>query len=301
MQSSITSLEEGGSSSGLQTQIDTLRTDTDANTLRCSQLSTAIQYQSTTIFAIDTAIQGLNGQVGVLETTQVTHADLIREFDQNFNEPTNGVIFKTDNLTTIYNTHIGGAFLDIRRNVNDNNAILGTLSTNTTSLLTAMTQIYSRVQVLEDNAPPQFGSSTINVSGVSQSTFSAIGSGWTQIKFLSGTSNGWFPGNGNLNGNTGKTEFLFTSGVFSKWLICDISQAIGSFYSDAPRTITKSSISSVSYTATWYNRQSATEDPWISLENFFVSIGNDTVMFGENGIVAYQSSIHPTGMYVFVR
>jgi hypothetical protein len=167
-----------------------------------------------------------------------------------------------------------------------------------------MTQIYSRVQVLEDNAPPpppQFGSSTINVSGVSQSTLSAIGPGWTQIKFLSGTSNGWFPGNGNLNGNTGKTEFLFTSGDFSKWLICDISQAIGSFYSDSPRFITKSSISSVEYTATWYNRESATEDPWISLENFFVSVGNDTVMFGENGIVAYQSSIHPTGMYVFVR
>jgi uncharacterized protein YoxC len=305
IQSSITSLEQGGSSSGLQTQIDTLRTDTDANTLLGSQLLTALQYQSTTIFAIDTAIQISNGKVAILETTQITQDNLIREFDQLFNEPANGVVDKLNNIISTYNTHISGVYLTLRLNVNNNNAILGTLSTQTTSLLTAMTQIYSRVEVLEGGSSPpssQFGSSTINVSGVSQSTLSAIGPGWTQIKFLSGTSNTWFPGNGNLNGNTGKTEFLFTSGDFSKWLICDISQAIGSFYSDAPRFITKSSISSVEYTATWYNRQSgAPEDPWISLENFFVSVGNGTVMFGENSIVAYQSSIHPTGMYVFVR
>ena len=153
MQSSITTLEEGGSSSGLQTQIDTLRTDTDANTLQGSQLLTAIQYHGTSIFAIDTAIQGLNVRVGVLETTQVTHADLIREFDQNFNDPSTGVIFKIDNLTTIYNTHIDGAFLTIRQNVDDNNLILGTLSTHTTSLLTAMTQIYTRVEDLETHHP----------------------------------------------------------------------------------------------------------------------------------------------------
>ena len=79
---------------------------------------------------------------------------MIREFDQNFNDPSTGVIFKIDSLTTIYNTHISGVYLTLRRNVDDNNLILGTLSTHTTSLLTAMTQIYSRVQVLEDNEPP---------------------------------------------------------------------------------------------------------------------------------------------------
>ena len=307
IQSSITSLEQGGSSSGLQTQIDTLRTDTDANTLLGSQLLTALQYQSTTIFAIDTAIQISNGKIEMLETSQITQDNLIREFDQLFNEPVNGVVGKLNNIISTYNTHISGVYLTLRQNVDSNNLILGTLSTHTTSLLTAMTQVNSRVQVLEDNASsapstPQFSSSSISVAGVSQSTLSAIGSGWTQIKYLSGTSNSWFPGNGNLNGNTGKTEFLFTSGDFSKWLICDISQAIGSFYSDSPRFITKSSISSVEYTATWYNRQSyAPEDPWISLENFFVSAENGTVMFGENSIVGYQDSIHPSGMYVFVR
>jgi hypothetical protein len=73
----------------------------------------ALQYQSTTIFAIDQAIQGLNVQVGNLETT--------------------------------YNAHIDGAFLDIRQNVDSNNLILRTLSTQTTSLLTAMTQVVPRV------------------------------------------------------------------------------------------------------------------------------------------------------------
>jgi methyl-accepting chemotaxis protein len=154
IQSSITSLEQGGSSSGLQTQIDTLRTDTDANTLLGSQLLTALQYQSTTIFAIDTAIQISNGKVAILETTQITQDNLIREFDQLFNEPANGVVDKLNNIISTYNTHISGVYLTLRRNVDDNNLILGTLSTNTTSLLTAMTQIYSRVQVLEDNEPP---------------------------------------------------------------------------------------------------------------------------------------------------
>jgi len=297
--------------SGLISVIDgkiiALRTDTDANTLSCSQLLTASEYLATTIFAIDTAIQISNGKIATLETSQITQDNLIREFDQLFNEPANGVVDKLNNIISTYNTHISGVYLTLRQNVDSNNLILGTLSTHTTSLLTAMTQVTSRVQLLEDNASsssstPQFSSSTINVSGVSQSTLSAIGPGWTQIKYLSGTSNSWFPGNGNLNGNTGKTEFLFTSGDFSKWLICDISQAIGSFYSDSPRFITKSSISSVEYTATWYNRQSfAPEDPWISLEDHSVSGANGTIMFGENSVVGYQNSIHPSGMYVFVR
>jgi hypothetical protein len=133
-----------------------MRTDVDANTLSNTRFLTALQYQSDSIFAIDQAIAILNTTIdsnlirlGILETTQVTHADLIREFDQEFNDPATGVIFKLDTLTTTYNAHIGGAFLDIRRNVDDNNLILGTLSTHTTSLLTAMTQLVPRV---DDNA-----------------------------------------------------------------------------------------------------------------------------------------------------
>jgi len=148
--------------SGLISVIDgkiiSLRTDTDANTLQGTQFLTALQYQSDSIFAIDGAIAILNTTIdsnlirlGNLETTQVTQDDLLREFDQEFNDPATGVIFKLDTLTATYNTHIGGAFLDIRRNVDDNNLILGTLSTHTTSLLTAMTQLVPRVDNNEFN------------------------------------------------------------------------------------------------------------------------------------------------------
>jgi chromosome segregation ATPase len=109
----------GRSLTAVEANITTLRTDVDANTLSNTQFLNALQYQSTSIFAIDTAIQGLNVQVGSLETT--------------------------------YNTHIGGAFLAIRQNVDSNNLILGTLSTQTTSLLTAMTQLVPRVDNNESN------------------------------------------------------------------------------------------------------------------------------------------------------
>jgi hypothetical protein len=103
-----------------------------------------------------------------LETTQVTHDGLIREFDQEFNDPATGVIFKLDTLTTTYNTHIGGAFLTIRQNVDSNNLILGTLSTQTTSLLTAMTQLVPRVDNNESNVIVLF--SAISTLGVTTET-----------------------------------------------------------------------------------------------------------------------------------
>jgi hypothetical protein len=137
----------------IEATVTTLRTDVDANTLSNTQFLTALQYQSDSIFAIDTAIQGLNVQVGSLETTQVTQDDLLREFDQEFNDPATGVIFKLNTLTTTYNAHIGGAFLTIRQNVDSNNLILGTLSTHTTSLLTAMSQLVPRVEDLEAYHP----------------------------------------------------------------------------------------------------------------------------------------------------
>jgi hypothetical protein len=146
----------GGRLDSVESTLTAMRTDVDANTLSNTQFLTALQYQSDTIFAIDQAIAILNTTIdsnlirlGILETTQVTHADLIREFDQEFNDPATGVIFKIDTLTTTYNTHIGGAFLTIRQNVDSNNLILGTLSTHTASLLTAMTQLVPRV---DDNA-----------------------------------------------------------------------------------------------------------------------------------------------------
>ena len=151
--------------------------------------------------------------------------------------------------------------------------------------------------------PPPFGSSTIDYSSLNQYTLNSIGSGWTQIKYLPGTSDAWFPGNNNLLAYTG-TEFLFTRGDFSAWLVCDKDQVNGEYYADDPRTIKKSSISAVPYTARWYFRPPgsyADEDPWVSLEDIWVSIEAGTMMYGENRIMAFLDSIHPTGMYVFIR
>jgi hypothetical protein len=134
----------------------TLVTDVGANTILTNNLLLGLQIFGRSITAVEADIRILNTTIdsnlirlGILETTQVTHDGLLREFDQEFNDPATGVIFKIDSLTTTYNTHIGGAFLTIRQNVDSNNLILGTLSTHTASLLTAMTQLVPRV---DDNA-----------------------------------------------------------------------------------------------------------------------------------------------------
>jgi hypothetical protein len=129
----------------------------------------------------------------------------------------------------------------------------------------------------------------------------AIGSGWTQIKYLSGGSTAWFPGNDNLK-DYGGTEFLFTTGDFSRWLICDQFQVNGEDYANAPRTIKRSSISASPYQARWYNSSTSPQNPYVSLEDHDSSAINGTIMYGENSYSgSNESSIHPTGMYVFVR
>ena len=145
-----------GRISSAEATVLTLVTDVEANTTLVNNLLSGLQVFGRSITAVEADIRILNTTIdsnlirlGILETTQVTHADLIREFDQEFNDPATGVIFKIDSLTTTYNTHIDGAFLTIRQNVDDNNLILGTLSTHTTSFLTAMTQLVPRV---DDNA-----------------------------------------------------------------------------------------------------------------------------------------------------
>jgi hypothetical protein len=165
-----------------------------------------------------------------------------------------------------------------------------------------MTQIYTRVQVLEDNAPPPptpFGSSAVDFSSLDKTTLDSIGSGWTQIKYLPGTATLWFPGNESWN-YTG-TELLFTRGDFSVWLMCDKFQAVGENYTNTPRTITRSSISSTPYTAIWFNRSTLALDPVITLRDSDTSQGDGTVMYIENSHNAATNSIHPTGMYVFIR
>jgi len=151
---------------------------------------------------------------------------------------------------------------------------------------------------------PPFGDSGVNYTSLSQANRDAIGSGWKQIKYLPGTSTTWFPGNDNLLVYPG-TEFLFTTGDFSRWLICDKFQAVGEFYNRTPRTITKSSISATPYTAVWFNRQDVQYyghlDPVISLRDSEISQNEGTVMYTEDSHTAATSSIHSSGMYVFIR
>jgi hypothetical protein len=152
------------------------------------------------------------------------------------------------------------------------------------------------------NAPvtPPFGDSSVNYTSLSQANRDSIGSGWKQIKYIPGTSATWFPGNDQLKGYGG-TEFLFTTGDFSRWLICDQSVVNGRNYFNEDRTIKKSSISAVPYTAKWYYRHWEPIDPLVSLEDHEVSVVSNTIMYGENNTTGHSASIHSTGMYVFVR
>lgn len=171
--------------------------------------------------------------------------------------------------------------------------------------LTSTIETYynSPFNVVAASTVSPFGDSTIDYSGLSQATLDSIGTGWTQIKYLAGGSSTWFPGNDNLLGYGGK-EFLFTTGDFSRWLICDQYQVNGEYYSNVGRIIKKSSISDTPYTsAGWYYRDPAVspttlEDPWIV---WGLSGSVYTMMYGEDSDANHTSGIHSSGMYVFTR
>jgi hypothetical protein len=149
--------------------------------------------------------------------------------------------------------------------------------------------------------PLPFGTSLIDYTSLSQVTRDSIGSGWKEIKYLPGGSTTWFPGDDNLK-NYGGTEFLFTTGDFSRWLIADQFQVNGEIYNHAPRTIKRSSLLNYPHTRLWINNDNSAPEPWVSLEDFSASIANGTMMYGESNFSDVNvGGIHPTGMYVFVR
>ena len=145
---------------------------------------------------------------------------------------------------------------------------------------------------------PPFGDSFINYSSLAPAVLDSIGSGWIQIKHLLGNSTTWYPGHESWI--YAGTEFLFTRGDFSAWFICDVFQAVGEYYNKTPRTIKKSSISEVSYTAIWYNRGYLL-DPVLSLRDYNLSEADNTIMYTEYHHTAARGSISPSGMYVFIR
>ena len=108
--------------------------------------------------------------------------------------------------------------------------------------------------------------------------------GWRIVRFLPSTSTTWYPINDNLTGTTSSgisydyanfwtipfgtfDEFVFATFNTNYWLQVTKFQAIGENYTNAPRTIIKSSISNTSYTANWYNRAATSYDPQFGLRN----------------------------------
>ena len=153
--------------------------------------------------------------------------------------------------------------------------------------------------------------------------------GWRLVRFLPPTSGKWYKANDNLAGTAiygnptdftsefslpfgNFDEFLFSTKGFNHWLQVSKDQAIGTNYSNQQRIVIKSSISSTSYTAAWYNRTTLGEDPWIGLRSHGKqpvnnpSGGGDLILYGEN---SYGNNGHWSlpaismdgGMCVFVR
>jgi hypothetical protein len=151
--------------------------------------------------------------------------------------------------------------------------------------------------------------------------------GWRIVRYLPATSGTWYPINDNLAGITSSgisydytnfwtipfgtfDEFVFATFNTNYWLQVSRIQAIGENYTNAPRTIIKSSISNTSYTANWYNRAGESVDPQIGLRNHRIAPygnvegGGDLVLYVEGtSVLATDAPIitREGGYCVFVR
>jgi hypothetical protein len=154
------------------------------------------------------------------------------------------------------------------------------------------------------------------------------GSRWRLVRYLPPTSTTWYPINDNLTGTTTAgtaydysnwwtlpfgtfDEFVFATFNMKYWLHVTRDQAIGTNYDNSARTILRSSISNIPYTANWYNRSTAPEDPWIGLRTHNTApvnnpeAGGDLILYGENSYASGHWSLPAIakdgGVCVFVR
>jgi hypothetical protein len=145
--------------------------------------------------------------------------------------------------------------------------------------------------------------------------------GWRRVRHLP-PSDSWHPatdslagtdqyGNASLDSAAWSVsfgtfdEFLFATGDGQKWLMATKASVVGEIYSDSPRTIMRSSISSAEYQAKWHNRgYPYLEDPWVSLTDHAGAIADGGLLYGEN---SFNQATHTWtirsngGMDVFVR
>ena len=90
-------------------------------------------------------------------------------------------------------------------------------------------------------------------------------------------------------------QFMFTTGDFTKWLVCHKDAVLG-WYSNSDRPVLKSSSNSKPYKAKWYRRTTNPEDPWVSIGDY-----NTDIVYGGN---AYPSAVLAQargGAKVFIR
>ena len=78
---------------------------------------------------------------------------------------------------------------------------------------------------------------------------------------------------------------LFATGDQAIWLVCE-KTAIGApftsdYYGNEQRAVVMSSESPSAYTASWYNRNGVTEDPWLSVTDHFNAISAGKIIYGE--------------------
>mmetsp|Transcript_122259 Transcript_122259/g.280045 ORF Transcript_122259/g.280045 Transcript_122259/m.280045 type:complete len:582 (-) Transcript_122259:229-1974(-) len=163
-------------------------------------------------------------------------------------------------------------------------------------------------------------------SGTAQAPCEAASAGqggWQLVRHV-GPGNSWHPATDQLTGSSvygtpsGPTsseawsvkfnvddveEFLFSTGDCQKWLVAEKDAVIG-WYSNDPRQIQSSSLSATPYTAKWYRRQGASEDPWISITDHHPAIGDGDIVYGANGYGGTHAAavlpIH-NGANVYIR
>ena len=76
------------------------------------------------------------------------------------------------------------------------------------------------------------------------------------------------------------SEFLFMTSNGKYWMVMEKNEVLGSYYSNEPKNVPKSSLSCSLITPKMYRRKGSLEDPWLSLRDHETT-PND-ILYGEN-------------------